>query len=142
VNHENSESAVPKIMTRTSPIPAAFAPFVALSGWVVPGLGHALLRKWGRALAFLIASGGLALAGYAMRGNIFPAHSADAFGRLGFLADAGAGVFYLLSRFLEARGPDVSRAIGDYGTRFIASAGIVNLLGVFDAYEIAAGRRD
>jgi hypothetical protein len=50
-------------------------------------------------------------------------------------------MFYALAKFFERAGPDVSRAAGDYGTRFIAAAGVVNLLGVFDAFEIAAGRR-
>ncbi len=114
---------------------------VAILAWAVPGLGHLVLGRWRRALAFLVSVGGLAIAGYLLRGNVFPEHSADAFGRLGFFADAGTGVFYYLAKFFERAGPDVSRAAGDEGTRFIAAAGLVNLLGAFDAYEIAAGRR-
>jgi uncharacterized protein DUF6677 len=117
------------------------APFIAVAAWIVPGLGHLLLRRWGRALIFFLSVGGLAISGYFLRGNVFPPRTGEAFGTLGFLADAGAGMFYFLSRFFEAAGPDVSRAAGDYGTRFIAAAGIVNLLSVFDAYEIALGRR-
>jgi hypothetical protein len=114
---------------------------VAILAWAVPGLGHLVLGRWRRALAFLVSVGGLAIAGYLLRGNVFPEHSADAFGRLGFFADAGTGVFYYLANFFERVGPDVSHAAGDQGTRFIAAAGLVNLLGAFDAYEIAAGRR-
>jgi hypothetical protein len=114
---------------------------VAVLAWAVPGLGHLILGRWRRALAFLISVGGLAVAGYLLRGNVFPEHSADAFGRLGFFADAGAGIFYFFAHFFERVGPDVSRAAGDEGTRFIAAAGLVNLLSAFDAYEIAAGRR-
>lgn len=114
---------------------------VALAGLAVPGLGHLWLHRWGRGLIFFGAVGGLALSGYLMHGQVFTATSADPFGRLGFLADACSGVFYLLPRFLEATGPDLSRAAGDYGTRFLASAGLVNLIGVLDAYGIASGRR-
>jgi hypothetical protein len=117
------------------------APFIAVAAWIVPGLGHLVLRRWGRALIFFLSVGGLAIAGYLLRGNVFPPRTGEPFGTLGFLADAGAGIFYFLSRFFETAGPDVSRAAGDYGTRFIAAAGIVNLLSVFDAYEIALGRR-
>lgn len=101
-----------------------------------------LLRRWGRALGFFLAAGGLALAGYAMRGEVFTARSSDPFGALGFIADLGSGIFYILSRFLESAGPDISRAAGDYGTKFIAASGIVNLLGALDAYGIARGRRN
>jgi hypothetical protein len=120
---------------------AVLAPMIAIVAWFVPGLGHLLMRRWQRALAFFVAVGGLAVSGYWMRGNVFQPHSQDPFGTLGFLADAGSGVFYALSRVFEAAGPNVSRAVGDYGTRFIAAAGIVNVLGVCDAYEIASRRR-
>jgi len=120
---------------------AVLAPMIAIVAWFVPGLGHLVMRRWQRALAFFVAVGGLALSGYWMRGNVFQPHSQDPFGTLGFLADAGSGVFYVLSRVFEAAGSNVSRSIGDYGTRFIAAAGIVNILAVCDAYEIAAGRR-
>ncbi len=121
--------------------PSRAALFLVLA-WAIPGLGHLVVRRWGRALAFFLTVGTLAVTGYALRGNIFQPHSGDAFGFLGYLADLGSGVFYALSRFVESAGPDVSRAEGDYGTRFIAAAGIVNLLCVLDAYEIATGRKD
>ena len=114
---------------------------VAIAAWIVPGLGHLMLRRWGRALGFFLATAGLALTGYALRGEIFSPRSSDPFGALGFIADLGSGVFYFLARFLESAGPDISRASGDYGTRLIAASGIVNLLGVIDAFGIARGRR-
>jgi len=117
------------------------APFIAVAAWIVPGLGHLALRRWGRALIFFLSVGGLAISGYLLRGNVFSPRTGGPFGMLGFLADAGSGIFYFLARFLQSAGPDVSRAAGDYGTRFIAASGIVNLLSVFDAYEIALGRR-
>lgn len=115
---------------------------VAIAAWIVPGLGHALLRCWPKALGFFLAAAGLAIAGCELRGEIFSWHSGGTFGSLGLIADAGSGIFYFVARILEAGGPDLSRAAGDYGTRFIAAAGIVNLLGVLDAYGVASGRRN
>jgi hypothetical protein len=120
---------------------AALALFAVIAAWLVPGLGHFLLGRWGRALVFFCAVSGLVVSGYLLRGNVFPPHSGDSFGTLGFLADAGTGIFYYFSRFFEAAGPDVSRAAGDCGTRFIAAAGVVNLLAVLDTIEISTGRR-
>jgi len=120
---------------------AVAAGVIAALAWFIPGAGHLVLRRWQRALAFFIAVGGLAVSGFLMRGNVFRLHSQDPFGTLGFIADACSGVFYVMSHAFETAGPNVSRAIGDYGTRFIAAAGIVNALGVCDAYEIARGRR-
>lgn len=137
---EPSATAAPRQPPKRADL-GFLAPAIAIIAWLVPGLGHLLLRRWGRALAFFVAVGGLVMTGYLMRGNVFPPHSQDPFGTLGFIADACSGVFYLLARVVEASGPNVSRAVGDYGTRFIAAAGIVNVLAVCDAYEIAAGRR-
>jgi len=114
---------------------------VAVAGWAIPGLGHLVLRRWGRAAIGFSAVALLALVGMRMRGNVFPYHGADPFDILGFIADAGSGVFYLLSKTVEAAGPDVSRAAGDYGTRMIAAAGILNLLLLIDASEIASGQK-
>ena len=114
---------------------------IALAAWIVPGLGHLCLRRWSRAVGFFVAAGGLALAGYAMHGEAFKPGSGDPFGTLGFVADACSGVFYILPRVLTMAPPDLSHAAGDYGTRFIAAAGIVNLLAVIDAYGTARGER-
>ena len=118
-----------------------FALIVLIAAWAVPGLGHALLRRWTRAAGFFLAVGGLAITGYLMRGEVFGPHAQESFGTLGFLADAAAGGFYFLAHVIETAGPDISRAIGNYGTRFIAAAGLVNLIGAIDAVELALGRR-
>ena len=119
----------------------AVATAVTIAGWLVPGLGHLLLGKWGRALAYFLAVGTLAIAGVVLRGNIFSPVGGDAFDRLGFLADLGAGVFYFIARAVADGTADVSRAAGDYGTRFFATAGVLNLLCTLDAREIARGRK-
>jgi hypothetical protein len=116
--------------------------FIAIAGWIIPGLGHLVQRRIGRAMAGIIAVGTMAMIGLWMRGNIFPARSDDAFGLLGFIADAGSGIFYFLAHTIEKNGPDVSRAAGDYGTRLIATAGVLNMLFVLDALEISRGHKN
>ena len=114
---------------------------VALAGWGLPGMGHALQRMWGRAVVIFLAVGLLVLAGASMRGNLFSSHGSDAFDKLGYVADLGTGSFYFLARSLERSGADVSHAQGDYGTRFLATAGVLNLLAALHAYEAARGRK-
>jgi hypothetical protein len=124
----------------TNRTPAAAAT-IGIAGWIVPGLGHALQKMWGRALACFFAVGVLVVIGSGMRGNLFQSADSDAFGRLGYIADVGTGSFYWLAKALEVKGPDVSRADGDYGTRFLAAAGVLNLLAALHAYEAARGRK-
>jgi hypothetical protein len=114
---------------------------IGLAAWIVPGLGHAVLQMWGRAVACFLTVGALVLIGASMRGNLFTSEGADAFATLGYVADLGTGSFYWVAKSLEPNGPDVSRAEGDYGTRFLAAAGVLNLLGALHAYEAARGRK-
>jgi len=137
-------------MTEEGQIPATapseksrerFAIVCGVAGWLVPGLGHALQKMWGRAIVFFVTVGALVLIGAGMRGNVFNSDGGDAFASLGYLADLGTGSFYLLAKQVEPNGADVSRAGGDYGTRFLAAAGVLNLLSALHAYEAARGRK-
>lgn len=119
----------------------AFAVLCGFAGWLVPGLGHALQKMWGRAAIFFVTVGALVLIGAGLRGNVFDSRGNDAFASLGYLADLGTGSFYFLAKHFEPNGPDVSLARGDYGTRFLAAAGVLNLLSALHAYEAARGRK-
>jgi uncharacterized protein DUF6677 len=114
---------------------------IAVAGWLIPGLGHALQKMWGRAVACFLTVGALVFLGAGMRGNVFSSRANDAFEYLGYLADIGTGGFYFVARNMERDGSDVSHADGDYGTRFMAAAGVLNLLAALHAYEAARGRK-
>ena len=130
-------------MAQVEPTPAllkgnqALAVAAAAAGWIVPGLGHVLLRKWAKALVYFVAVGMVAVIGLLLRGNVFTYGGGDPFGVLGFLADAGSGIFYFLASRINPAGADVSRAAGDYGTRLIATAGVLNMLCMLEAFQIA-----
>ena len=119
--------------------PVAFA--IGIAGWLIPGLGHALQKMWARAVACFLVVGALVIVGVGMRGNVFTSDGSDAFATLGYIADLGTGSFYFVARALEPEGSDVSHAAGDYGTRFLAAAGVLNLLAALHAYEAARGRK-
>jgi hypothetical protein len=153
----NDETQAPSIEANTTPaaevvstqtprphlasrsLAAAFG--IGIAGWLLPGLGHALQKMWGRAAACFLTVGLLVIVGSGMRGNLFTSEGGDAFATLGYIADLGTGSFYWIAKRLEINGPDVSRADGDYGTRFLAAAGVLNLLAALHAYEAARGRK-
>ena len=114
---------------------------IGVAGWLVPGLGHALQKMWGRAFGCLLCVAALVFLGVGMRGNVFTSDGGDAFGMLGYVADLGAGSLYFAAKALETKGSDVAHAEGDYGTRFLAAAGVLNLLAALHAYEAARGRK-
>ncbi len=130
--------------TSNAAVTAGPAPPIAyiagLAGWAVPGLGHLILRRWGRAAVYFLCVIALASAGLLLHGIVFPPTTADPFDFLGFLANVGTGLLYLAARSLNGYA-DVSRAAGDYGTRFFATAGVLNLISAIEAFEIGCGKR-
>jgi len=70
-----------------------FGLLCGFAGWLLPGLGHALQKMWGRAIVFFVTVGVLVLTGAGMRGNVFNAEGGDAFRRARLPADLGTGTF-------------------------------------------------
>ena len=124
---------------------SAWGPAVVL-GWLIPGAGHLLLKKTGRGVLLLLAVTGMFLCGLMMRGAMFHPQSGDLLTTLintgGFVGDICSGALYLLSVALNYNQPDMAGAVHDYGTKFLVTAGLLNLLAMVDVFEIAAGRKD
>ncbi len=127
--------------TQKHPINPGLALVAAVAGWFVPGLGQALLGKWGKAVVYFFAVAVLAVVGLRMRGNVFTSNGADAFDMLGFFADIGNGIFYFLAGAINPAGPNVGIAAGDYGTRLFATAGVLNFLCVLEVLQIGFGSK-
>ncbi|MFQ5723382.1 MAG: DUF6677 family protein [Terriglobia bacterium] len=141
-----------KTVVEEPPRPAAGALgrswLYAVVGWLVPGLGHLLLRKFDRAVVFFFSIVAMAGLGLAMGGKLYAPPFSGATGPfltllhvLSFLGDLGAGVIYFAAQFASLGGDYMGRALGDYGTVFFLCAGLLNLLTALDAYDIATGKK-
>lgn len=118
-------------------------------GWVLPGLGHLLQKKYDRAAVFFVSIVTMASLGLAMGAKLYAPPFDRSHGLfvtllhvLGFLGDLGAGFMYILARWAELGERYMDRALGDYGTVFFLCAGLLNLLTALDAYDIAIGKKD
>jgi len=113
----------------------------ALLALLLPGLGHAILRKWDRALVFLGAICLMFFIGLHIHGRLFSPDFSDLFAILKFIADAGNGLLYW-GCWLKGMGLGEPTAYTfDYGNVFIYVAGLLNMLVAVDAFDIAMGRK-
>lgn len=121
-----------------------WAPAVAL-GWIIPGGGHFLLKRHWRGAIALFSVAGMFLFGLAMRGSLFHPENGDILNILihygGFIGDLASGIFYFLTVWLGYAQPEMAGAVHDYGTKFLVTAGLLNILAMVDAYEIATGKK-
>jgi hypothetical protein len=119
---------------------------ITLVAWLLPGGGHFLLGRRGRA-AIIFGAVLLTFAiGLLMRGPMFQPRTGDLLTTLiqfgGFLGDLASGLFYLLTVWLGYSQPDAAGHVHDYGSKLIVAAGLLNILAMVDAWEIATGKKD
>jgi hypothetical protein len=110
-------------------------------GWLVPGAGHLLQKKWIRGLMLMASVATMFGMGLAMNGKVYKPNTGDLLDMLGFVGDLGAGGLYLISRLMEWGDVLIATATADYGTKFIVVAGLLNVISVVDAYHIAIGKK-
>ena len=117
---------------------AVLAPAV---GWLIPGAGHMIQKRWIRGLLILVSVAALFLLGLAMQGRIYKANGGDILDILGFIGDVGAGGLYIVTLALDWGQGAIAFATADYGTKFMIVAGLLNFIAVADAYHIAIGKK-
>lgn len=114
---------------------------ICLGGWLVPGLGHLLLgRKW-RALILFAAILGMYSFGLAMKGEFYTTGTGSLLETLGYFGELCVGVVKPASSFFGYSGGDPFFVSSDYGTAYLVAAGMLNVLAVLDAYDLAMGRK-
>lgn len=107
----------------------------------VPGAGHFYLGRRGRASAFFVIVSFLFVAGLAIGGRLYTPQEGNLLTLLATLGSMGTGTLYLIARGLGPFG-DVASMTYEYGSAFTLTAGLMNLLLVLDAFDIAEGRKD
>jgi hypothetical protein len=110
-------------------------------GWLVPGAGHMIQKRWIRGLLLFLSIVTLFLLGLAMQGRIYKANGGDILDMLGFIGDVGAGGLYILTLANDWGQGAIAYATADYGTKFMIVAGLLNFIAIADAYHIAIGKK-
>jgi hypothetical protein len=109
--------------------------------WAVPGAGHLLLGRRQKGFVFLLALTAMFGVGLQLSGRLFPLGPAEPLVMLAALATRGMGLAALLAGWAGAGQGVVTAASYEYGNAFLIVSGLLNLLVVLDAYDVAMGRK-
>ena len=90
---------------------------------------------------FLVALPLMFSLGLLLQGRLFPFTPAQPLVALAAAADVGIGVPYFMARALGYGSGTVVAVTYEYGNTFLIVAGLLNLLVVIDACDIAMGRK-
>ncbi len=66
------------------------------AGWLIPGLGHLLQRRWIRGLLLMLSVFIMFFAGLGMQGKLYAFNTGDLLDMLGFIGDVGSGLLYFI----------------------------------------------
>jgi hypothetical protein len=127
-------------------VPASKWVPAVLFAWLVPGGGHFLLKRpvRGGLLAACVAA--TFLLGLMMRGALFQPQTGDILTTViycgGFFGNLMSGILYIFTVWFGYSQPDMAGHVHDYGTKFLVAAGLLNILAMVDAFEIATGKKD
>lgn len=115
-----------------------FLPLIA--GWLIPGAGHFLLRKWIRGALLAVSIVCMFAIGLAMQGKLY-GNAQNILDMLGLLGDLGSGLLYIVGRAMGLGADSVQLTVADWGTRFIVVAGLLNIISAVDAHNLRTGRK-
>jgi len=110
-------------------------------GWFIPGLGHAALKKVKKAGFFFVAITSMASLGLIMGGRVYSFQTENPLTILAFFSDIGTGSLFLLAKIFSFGIGNLKNISFEFGTAYLAGAGLLNYLVALDAYDIAAGKK-
>src|SRR5579872_2030434 len=117
---------------------AILAPAV---GWLIPGAGHMIQKRWIRGGLLFVSIVTLFLLGLGMQGRIYKANGGEILDILGFIGDVGSGALYVITLAMDWGQGAIQFATADFGTKFMIVAGLLNFIAIADAYHIAIGKK-
>jgi hypothetical protein len=94
-----------------------------------------------KGLIFLITLPLMFAFGLWLEGRLFPFEPTQPLVALAAFADIGLGVPYLIAKAVGAGGGRVVAETFEYGNAFLIVAGLLNMLVVLDAFDVAQGRK-
>jgi hypothetical protein len=121
--------------------PASSKYLISAVAWAIPGAGHLWLGRRQKGVTFLVALTLMFAAGLWLEGRLFPFEFTQPLVVLAAFADLGIGIPYFVAKMLGYGGGRVVAITYEYGNAFAIVAGLLNMLVVLDAFDIAEGRK-
>jgi ABC-type microcin C transport system permease subunit YejE len=114
---------------------------ICLVAWLVPGAGHLWQGRRQKGLVFLLALPAMFVIGLWLSGRLFPFELSQPLVALQAFANLGMGLPYLIASMMSLGQGVVTAASYEYANAFLVVSGLLNMLVVIDAYDIALGRK-
>jgi drug/metabolite transporter (DMT)-like permease len=122
--------------------PIANPQLAAVLAWLLPGAGHIYLRRRSRGAAYLLLVAASLVIGCSLHGRLWTPAPGEPLSVLATLGSMGMGLAYFVLRYALHYGGDILSPGFEYGSAYVLTAGLMNLLLVLDAWDIARGKKE
>jgi hypothetical protein len=113
-----------------------------VAAWLVPGAGHLLLGRFGKAAVFFVVLTGMFAVGCGLDGRLFRFAGADWLTWLSALAQWGLGLPRVIAGMAGLGEGVVTAVTYEYGNTFLMAGGLLNALVMLNAFDLARTRPD
>ena len=118
-----------------------FPYLVCAAAWALPGAGHLWLGRTQKGVTLMVTLIGMFVFGLWLQGPLPPFDLSQPLVALSAFADLGNGIPYFVAKAFGVGPGDVTAITYEYGNAFMIVAGLLNMLTVLDAFDIAQGRK-
>jgi hypothetical protein len=112
-----------------------------LAAWLVPGGGHFLQGQVQKAVVLFLVLTAMFTIGLGFEGRLFPFQFSEPLVFLAAIAEWAIGMPRVLGALTDAGRGNVVAAAYEYGNTFLITSGLLNMLAIFDAHDLATGRK-
>lgn len=109
---------------------------------VIPGAGHAYLRRVGRGLVFCLLILTAVAMGLLLEGKLYRPLPGQPLTWLGTVGSMGLGLPYVVLRLGVGWEGAVEAPGFEYGTAFLLTAGLMNLMLLLDVWDLARNGKE
>lgn len=114
---------------------------ICAAAWLIPGAGHLWQRRTQKGIVFLVTLTLMFAMGLWLEGRLFPFQLSEPLVALAAFADTGMGIPYFVAKALRLGEGHVVAITYEYGNAYLIVSGLLNMLVVLDAFDIAQGRK-
>src|ERR1700746_1436155 len=120
-----NKPAAPGQAAAQAAMPSTMSVIAPALGWLIPGAGHLIQKRWIRGFLLMASVGTMFVLGLLMQGRIYKPNGGDILDILGFVGDIGAGGLYIVTRAMDWGQGAIAHAPAGSGTKNMTVAGVL-----------------
>jgi hypothetical protein len=136
-----TSKAMPETTGALATVQGPSVAVTVIAAWLIPGAGHLLHGRMLKAVWFFVLLSLMYAIGLGFAGRLFPFQLAEPLVFLAAISEWSLGAPRLVALAAGGGAGEVTTVTYEYGNTFLIVAGLLNMLVMLDAADLASGRK-